>query len=142
MTSSQKAPKSAKNDPAPPGITHDEDSIEFSSANKEVLSLMGWFYLINGKFNHSVDLLTALNRIDPFYLPAVKMLCYAQLKCGNYKKALLYGNLLHELSHTAKEKTIANLLKSRALWGSGHREKANELMQVVIADRKEMRDGY
>jgi tetratricopeptide (TPR) repeat protein len=113
---------------------------EFSPAQKEVLGLLGWFYLINGKFNLSVDLLTALNSIDPLNLPAIKMLCYAYLKCDNYKKALLYSDLLLELSFTAEEKLVANLLKSRALWGAGRRDEANELMRLVIAGRKEMRN--
>lgn len=111
---------------------------EFSAAQKEVLGLMGWFYLVNGKLNHSVDLLTALNQIDPFNSSAIKMLCYAHVKCGNYKKAILYCDRLLELSFTAEEKIVANLLKSRALWGAGHRAEANELMRLVIAGRKEM----
>ena len=113
---------------------------EFSSAHKEVLSLMGWSYLINGKFNLSVDLLTALHRIDPLNIAAIKMLCYAWLKCGNYTKALFYCELLQKRCSTIEEKITANLLKSRALWGDGRREEANELMRKVIMDRKEMRD--
>ncbi len=139
MIEPQKEPVSPEKPRTPNNETTDTTSdTEFSAAQKEVLGLMGWFYLVNGKLNLSVDLLTALNHIDPFNSSAIKMLCYAHIKCGNYKKAILYCDRLLELSFTAEEKIVANLLKSRALWGAGHRDEANELMRLVIAGRKEM----
>ncbi len=141
MPTTPEASMLPENNQTSPGEKPDADlETEFSFAHKEVLGLMGWFYLINGKFNLAVDLLTVLHRIDSSNISAIKMLCYAWLKSGNYTKALFYCDLLQELSSTAEERITANLLKSRALWGGGRRDEANELMRQVIADRKEMRD--
>ncbi len=122
--------------PAHSGSCKNRSKPTFSTRQKEFLTLLGWFFLQNGKLARAIDLFRVLDQVDPHDPVTMRLLSYACIKIEAYEEARGYAERFLKTAVAQSDLIIGYFLKSRALWGMGQHSEANGLMQLVIEHRK------
>jgi tetratricopeptide (TPR) repeat protein len=111
---------------------------------REFLSILGYFYLQNQKFDKAVVLFEALRELLPGDRLVAKSLCYAYLMTEQYTAALKIAEWVDSGQSPAEDGHIGLVLKSKSLWGVGRTDEARQLLNRFIKTvgyRRETQSG-
>lgn len=98
-------------------------------SQKELLSVLGYFYLQTGKYKKALTLYRALMTLFPEDTYFIKTVSYLYLATGDYNKALEYADRYLQFDIAKAEKALGCFLKGKALWGLGKKEAAYQALQ-------------
>ena len=100
------------------------------------MTVLGYFYLQNGKFDKALILFKALNELFPDDPYLMKSLSYAFLVNGEYENALHLTERLLQDAPTRREDDVGYLLRSKSLWGLGREDEARDLLKQFLRLRE------
>ncbi len=102
---------------------------------KEFLSLLGFFYLKNGKTEKAGVLLRALLELFPNDAHLQRSLAYTYLVQRKFEQSLLLADRFLDNPDSGPFKAEAFLIKSKAMWGLGQPESARQMLERFVAAR-------
>lgn len=99
--------------------------------HRDILSVLGHFFLEHGQTDKALVLLNALQALFPEDPGIAKSLSYACLQAGRYQEAL------DAISRAGSEQDdiFVPLLRSKALWGLGRAGEARACLARYLATR-------
>lgn len=99
--------------------------------HKDILSVLGYFFLEHGQADKALVLLEALGALFPEDPGIAKALSYAYLQAGRYRDALDAAG-----PATAEQDSVfIHLLRGKALWGLGRVDEARACLARYLAPR-------
>jgi Flp pilus assembly protein TadD len=87
--------------------------------HREALSVLGYFFLLNGKTGKALILFRALRELFPGEPLFAGSLGYASLASGDYEGALAASEAFLEGETDPEARSAGCLLRGKALWGLG-----------------------
>ncbi|MEI2740847.1 MAG: tetratricopeptide repeat protein [Candidatus Competibacter sp.] len=99
--------------------------------HKDMLSVLGHFFLEHGQTDKALVLLDALQALFPEDPDIAKSLSYACLQAGRYQEALDAANR----GIAERDAAFIHLLRSKALWGLGRADEARACLARYLALR-------
>jgi regulator of sirC expression with transglutaminase-like and TPR domain len=106
---------------------------------RDMLKLLGYIYLQNGKTEKAAILFAAVHAVDPLDQSAAESLAYAYLRSGAADKAL---RVVDHFGEQFPVSALSHLLRSQALGATGHKaEAARSMRKFVLARTQEERIG-
>ncbi|CAM2005092.1 type III secretion apparatus assembly chaperone SctY [Acanthopleuribacter pedis] len=103
---------------------------------KEFLSLLGFFYLKNGKTEKAGVLFRALLELFPNDAHLQRSLAYTYLVQRKFEQSLLLADRFLDNPGSGPHKAAAFLIKSKAMWGLGQPESARQMLDRFIEYRE------
>lgn len=107
---------------------------------KEVLSLLGYFFLRNNKTDKALILFRVLQDLFPDEPLFAKALSYGCMLAGDHKTSLAAAERYLACEKRPELQAIGYLLQSRAYWGLEEHTKARESMASYLT-RKDLGNG-
>ncbi len=101
--------------------------------HREALSVLGYFFLLNGKTRKALILFRALRELFPGEPLFAGSLGYACLALGDYQGALAASEAFLERETDPAARTAGCLLRGKALWGLGNAAGAREALNDGLA---------
>lgn len=99
--------------------------------HKEILSVLGYFFLEHGQPDKALVLLEALGALFPADPGIAKSLSYAYLRAGRYRDALDAA----ARANAERDDAFIHLLRGKALWGLGRTHEARACLAQYLAPR-------
>ncbi|MFO1349151.1 MAG: tetratricopeptide repeat protein [Gammaproteobacteria bacterium] len=99
--------------------------------HKDILAVLGYFFLEHGQTDKALILLEALDTLCPKEEEVAKSLSYAYLQAGRYQDALDAA----ARAAAARDDIFIHLLRGKALWGLGKTTEARACLQRYCEER-------
>lgn len=100
--------------------------------HKEALSVLGYFFLLNGKTGKALVLFRALRALFPEEPLFAKSLSYACLAAGDYKRALAESDAFLAGESRPEARAAGHLLQSKACFSLGETARARDKLDEFL----------
>ena len=111
------------------------DTFVLSREYRDMLRLLGYIYLQNGRAREAAILLSAICAVDPNDRAASESLACAYLRSGDPASAL---QVLEGFPERFEMTALGHLLRSQALGATGHKAESARSMRRFIMARLEV----
>lgn len=112
--------------------TNTDIDVTFNENQRDFLRLLGYLFLCCEKYQKAVTIFELLHLIEPEDIDVMLSLAFALLNNQQYDKANDISALLPKNTTDAEKLKMAKIIRAKALWGAGHREEAETIMQHII----------
>lgn len=102
---------------------------------RDFLSVVGYVYLQHGDATSAASVLKPVHAMHPQDREIARLLAYALLQLGRFQECLELTDFLLS-GYASNEPTHVWLFRSRALYGLGRRQEAQELWKQIRQDKR------
>ncbi|MBG0775396.1 MAG: tetratricopeptide repeat protein [Desulfovibrionaceae bacterium] len=115
--------------------------MELTRDERDVLQVMGYVYLRNGKDEKALALFEGLEAIDPGDAHTERSLAYVHLRAGRAEEALAAAQKALAIAPKAPENWTMHLVRSRALLALDRSDESRAAAAAFLTFRREHDNG-